>query len=179
VTKDAATGDSSQTTVPIKSLGLPNRPIGVCSMIVRPRGVRSPVGSSVSRKRFCSVRKKPGAMALTRMCDEYSCAMCTANHWVKLLTAALADAYAGVLVSGRKAFMEETLRMEPEPCSTMDLPKTWLGISVPRRFRSNTQRTASEGSSKNDRSDEVLAFFLLPPAPVSYTHLTLPTSDLV
>jgi len=34
--------------------------------------------------------EKPGATALTRMCGEYSWAMCTASHWVKLLTAALA-----------------------------------------------------------------------------------------
>ena len=59
-------------------------------MIVRPRGVSSPVASSVRRKRFCSVRKNPGAMALTQMLGEYSCDRCTASHWVKLLTAALA-----------------------------------------------------------------------------------------
>ena len=69
---------------------MPKRPIGVWPMIVRPRSVSSPVFSSVSRKRFWSVRKKPGAIAFTRMRGEYSCAMCTASHWVKLLTPALA-----------------------------------------------------------------------------------------
>jgi len=44
--------------------------MGVCSVTVLPRGVRAPVFSSVRRKRFCSVRKKPGAMALTRISFE-------------------------------------------------------------------------------------------------------------
>ncbi|PTX58500.1 hypothetical protein C8P63_11687 [Melghirimyces profundicolus] len=33
----------------------------------------------------------------------------TASHWVKLLTAALAPLYAGILVKGVYAFMEEML----------------------------------------------------------------------
>ncbi|MNT98613.1 hypothetical protein D3C72_2412360 [compost metagenome] len=47
-------------------------------------------------------------MALTRM---PTLDMWTASHWVKLLTAALAPLYAGILVRGVKAFMEEILMM--------------------------------------------------------------------
>ena len=40
-------------------------------MMSCPRGVGLPVSASMSRKRFCSVRKKPGASALTRMAVEF------------------------------------------------------------------------------------------------------------
>ena len=69
---------------------------------------------------------------------EYSCAICTASHCVKLLTAAFAAEYAGMRVSGRKAFMEETLRIIPSFCLAIFLPKTWLGRIVPIRFRFET-----------------------------------------
>src|SRR5205085_12357747 len=84
VTKPEA-GESNQSIVPSKSSGSPKRPIGVWLMMLWPRAVSLPVASSVNRKRFCSVKKKPGAMALTRMRGEYSCARCTASHCVKLL----------------------------------------------------------------------------------------------
>jgi len=153
VTKEEASGERSQMIVPIKSLGLPNRPMGVCSMIVRPRGVRFPVFSSVKRNRFCFVRKKPGAMALTRILGEYSCAMCTASHWVKLLTAALAAAYAGVLVSGRKAFMEEMLRMEPP----LALPWICRKFGWARLYREGLDRIPSEESQRAAQRTIVLA----------------------
>ena len=73
VTKRDA-GESSQSIAPTRSSGVPKRASGVCSMIFLPRAVSPPVSLSVRRKRFCSVRKKPGMIALTRRCGEYSCA---------------------------------------------------------------------------------------------------------
>ena len=92
--------------------------------------------------------------------------MCTASHWVKLLTAAFAAEYAGMLVSGRKAFMDEMLMMLPLPFSTITLPNTWDARNVPRKFRLNTHCTASGGRSKKGCSGVVVACFLLPPAPL-------------
>ena len=46
---NAEAGDRSQNTVPSRSAGWPNRPMGVCSRMARPRGVRPPVRSSKSR----------------------------------------------------------------------------------------------------------------------------------
>ena len=54
-------------------------------------------------------------------------------------------------VSGRKAFIDEMLRMVPAPACAMCRPKTCEGRIVPMRFRSNTQRRASAGRSKNER----------------------------
>lgn len=71
---NAALGESNHKTVPMRSSGSPNRPSGVWAMICFPRSVSSPC-SSMRRKRFCSVRKKPGAMATTRILGEYSWAM--------------------------------------------------------------------------------------------------------
>ena len=65
-----------------------HRGMGNNGLSTRQRVLRWP--RSVSRKRFCSVSRKLGAMALTRIKGLYSCAMCTASHWVKLLTPALA-----------------------------------------------------------------------------------------
>jgi len=56
--------------------------------------------------------------------------------------------------------------MLPAFCSAISLPKTWVGSRVPRKFRSKTKRTASAGRSKNDIWGEVVASFLLPPAPL-------------
>src|SRR5690606_10011475 len=64
VTKRLAS-EANHRSVPTRSSGSPKRPIGVWAMIWRPRSVRSPSGFT-SRARFCSPRKKPGAMALTR-----------------------------------------------------------------------------------------------------------------
>ena len=63
-------------------------------------------------------------MALTRIWGEYCWAMCTASHWVKLLTPALAAEYAGMRVSGRKAFIEEIFRIVPSFLSAIALPMT-------------------------------------------------------
>ena len=59
--------------------------MGVAARIflVRSVGVPSSLKSSFA---FCSLAKKPGAMALTRM---PTLLKCTASHWVKLVTAAL------------------------------------------------------------------------------------------
>ena len=45
------------------------------SRIFLPRAVSSPVALSVRRNLFCSVKKKPGATAFTRMFGVYSCAI--------------------------------------------------------------------------------------------------------
>ncbi len=66
----AAASEISHIIVPIKSCGTPKRPIGVCSITETPRGVRLPVSCSVNKKRFCSVIKKPGAIAFTRILGE-------------------------------------------------------------------------------------------------------------
>src|SRR5919198_521680 len=136
-------------------------------MMLWPRAVSRPVPSSVRRKRFCSVRKKPGAMALTRMRGEYSVARCTASHCVKLLTPAFAAEYERTRVKGRTALIEETFRTTPSPRSAIRRPKTWLGKIVPSRFRSKTKRSASSGMSKNERSGRVVACGWLPPAPLT------------
>ena len=69
----------------------------------------------------------------------------------------------------RVGFPDETYeavgaRIVPQPCSAMILPNTWHGKMVPRMFRSNTQRSASAGRSKNLRSSLVVACGLFPPA---------------
>ena len=53
--------------------------------------------------------------------------------------------------------MDDTLTTTPSRRKAMPRPKTWLGISVPRRFRSKAHRIASGGRSKNDRSAVVVA----------------------
>ena len=93
---------------------------------------------------FCSVEKKPGAMALQRM---PRLAKCTASHWVKLEMPDLAALYAGILVSGVKAFMELMFRMQP-PLSVISRAKAWVGISVPMMFRSKTLEKPSVVRSK-------------------------------
>ena len=60
--------------------------MGVARKIFSVRAVGLPLSSNSSAL-FCFVTKKPGAMALTRT---PLLAKCTASHWVKLLTAALA-----------------------------------------------------------------------------------------
>ena len=74
-----------------------------------------------------------------------------------------------MLVSGRKAFIDEMLMMTPSPCLAMCLPKTWLGRIVPRQLRSKTMRIASAGRSKNVVGGVQVASFLLPPAPLIST----------
>ena len=70
----------------MSSSGTPKRPMGVAARIfpVRGVGVPSPFQRSLA---FWAVEKKPGAMAFTRMPAP---AKCTASHWVKLETPALA-----------------------------------------------------------------------------------------
>ena len=60
--------------------------MGVAARIFSVRGVGEPSGFH-SREAFCLQEKKPGAIALTRM---PALEKCTASHWVKLDTAALA-----------------------------------------------------------------------------------------
>src|ERR1019366_2854132 len=86
VTKPDPSSLNSHSSVPSRSSGLPKCPCGVWVVIVLPRAVSEPSGC-VSKLRFWSVRKKPGAMALTRTPVFEKC---TASHWVKLLTPALA-----------------------------------------------------------------------------------------
>jgi len=114
----------------------------VFAIIFFPLGFNAPVSSSVSRKRFWSVRKNPGAMALQRMPTG---ATCTAYHWVKLLIAPLAAEYAGIFVRGRIEFIDEMFRTFPFPASSMSLVKTIVASKVPLKLRSNTR-------SKPDRS---------------------------
>ena len=82
------------------------------------------------------VEKKPGAMALTRIPIS---AKCTAIHSVKFFTAAFAALYAGILVSGRNAFIEVTITMQPLPFSAISLAKICVGIRVPKKFKLNTK----------------------------------------
>ncbi len=91
--------------------------------------------------------------------------MCTASHCVKLLTAAFAAEYAGIRVSGRKAFIDEMLRIAPSPRAAMCRPNAWHGRIVPIRFRSSVFSSASAGRSKNVRPGPVVASGRLPPAP--------------
>src|SRR5215211_7250068 len=66
---NAEAGETSQNTAPNKSSGFPKRFIGVCAKIDWPREVKLPSSFNSSR-RFCSPTKKPGAIALTRICGE-------------------------------------------------------------------------------------------------------------
>src|SRR5690606_25358904 len=81
----------SHCMAPKRSFGSPKRAMGVCSMIWLPLGVRLP-SCSVSSCRFCSVRKNPGATALTRRFGPNFLANSTESHLVRLSTAALAEA---------------------------------------------------------------------------------------
>ena len=83
-------------------------------------------------------------MALQRM---PLLAKCTASHWVKLDTPDLAALYAGILVSGVKAFIELMLRMQP-PLPVMSRAKACVGTSVPMMFRSKTLEKPSVVRSK-------------------------------
>ena len=74
-------------------------------------------------------------MALTRI---WARDMCTASHRVKLLTAALAALYAGILVKGVKAFIEEMFTITPLRRSTIPRVNTCDGSNVPSTFRLNT-----------------------------------------
>lgn len=100
------------------------RAMEVWAIIALPREESSPLARSVRRKRFCSANRKLGAMALTRISGLYSWAMRTASHSMKLHNPALAAEYAGMRVSRRKAFMEETFRIAPVFWMAMLLPKT-------------------------------------------------------
>ena len=66
VTNDEA-GLTNHSSVPTRSSGSPNRPIGVWSIMVCPRAVKAPFCASIIKKRFCSVKKKPGEIAFTRI----------------------------------------------------------------------------------------------------------------
>ena len=92
---------------PSSSHDSPNLPMGVAARILPVRAVGVPSGLKRSAA-FCFVEKKPGAMALTLM---PTFEKCTASHWVKLDIAALAPEYAGILVRGVYAFIEEMLMM--------------------------------------------------------------------
>ena len=101
--KPAASLFKRNISAPFSSPGLPKRPMGVAAstLAVLAAGVPS---SSYSSPSFCFVTKKPGAMALTRI---PALAKCTASHCVKLLSAATAPLYTGILVRGRSALADQ------------------------------------------------------------------------
>ena len=76
--------------------------------------------------------KKPGAIALTLM---PSLAKCTASHSVKLDMPAFAALYAGILVSGVNAFIDEMLMMFP-PVFTMSAANTCVARNAVIMLRS-------------------------------------------
>ncbi len=94
----------------------------------------------------------------------HSCAMCTANHGVKLATAAFAALYAGIRVKGRSAFMDATFTIQPCPRCATARPNTWQLWNVPAKFRPKTWSTACMPRSKKLCSAEVVACGWLPPA---------------
>src|ERR1035437_5146473 len=73
----------------------------------------------------------------------------TASHWVKLLTAAFADEYAGIFVRGLKEFIDEMLIITPDLFLTISAAKTIDGISVPLKLRSKTFSNPSIRRPKN------------------------------
>ena len=67
-----------------------------------------------------------------------------ANHWVRLLTAALLALYATCLVSGEMALMEEMFRILAPSTPAIRLAKIFVTLKMPIQFRSNTADTAWE-----------------------------------
>ena len=130
--------------VPKSSSASPKRPIGVAFKILCERAVYEP-SAFFKRASFCLVKKKPGAIAFTRM---PTFAKCTASHCVKFEIAAFAPLYAGILVRGVKAFIEEMLMIMPSFASAISLANTCVVKSVPVKFKSNTKRIPSGSKSK-------------------------------
>src|SRR5690625_2347557 len=142
-------------------------------MILWLLSVRLPSPSN-RRSLFCLVARKPGAipLTLTPVFESY-----TLSHWVKFVTEDFAPLYAGIFVSGVYAFMDEILMTVACSFVAMSLPKTWDGISVPRKLSLNTKSMPSVSSSKKSLtfgssilsvsrySSSVDADGLLPPAP--------------
>src|SRR5690606_10164321 len=92
--------------IPLSSSARPNLWYGVFCTILSPREVREPSGL-VSNSLFCSVRKNPGATALTLILSPYLVANSTASHLVKISTAALAIEYPRTRVMTRSADIDE------------------------------------------------------------------------
>ena len=103
-------------------------------------------------------------------------AKCTASHWVKLLSAATAPLYTGILVRGLAALAEEMLMILHPSRPTISLAKTWQVRNPPKKFKSNTPCTPLYSISKkvatsasispiSKYSFDVLALAWLPPAP--------------
>ena len=127
-------------------------------------------------------------MAFTRI---FSFAKCTASHSVKFVTAAFAAEYAGILVSGRYAFIEEILSTEQPFLPIISAINTWLGKSTPLILRSNTKSKPFSSMLKNVKkslacsspfsysSCAVVHFGLFPPAPfISISHFPRSLSTL-
>src|SRR5690606_41419104 len=80
---------------------------------------------------FCSFKNNPGAFALKRI---PASAICTASHCVNFLMAALAALYAGTLLIGLGALMEDMLMTTPDS-PTILFENTCVGINVPMKLR--------------------------------------------
>ena len=70
----------------------------VKAIIFFARGVKLTPSSSNNKCRFCSARKKPGAIAFTRILGPYFCAKCVAKNAVKFCNAAFAAEYPQTFV---------------------------------------------------------------------------------
>ena len=101
-------------------------------------------------------------------------AKCTASHSVKLDIPAFAALYAGILVSGVNAFMDEMLMMFP-PVFTMSAANTCVARNAVIMLRSNTNFKPLSSRAKKSLiplvsgvmySLSVVALGLLPPAPL-------------
>ena len=144
VIKLDASSERKKRRPPSSSSDSPKRFIGVPPRILPVLGVGVPSGLK-SRALFWLETKKPGAIALTLM---PACAKCTASHWVKLDTAAFAALYAGILVRGLKAFIEEMLRMLPLPFFAISRAKTCVVRKAAVTLRSNTNLKPSAEREK-------------------------------
>ena len=99
-------------------------------------------------------------------------AKCAASHIVRLDSAAFAALYAGILVSGRKAFIDETLTMHAPGRPIMSRANTCAASRALKQLTSNTPRMADSSRSKKEgespsgakNSAPVVAAGRLPPA---------------
>src|SRR5688500_10972883 len=124
-----AASDASSTAAPPTSDAVPKRCMGVRISSSRPRGVPS------SSAWLNSVRKTPGAIALTLMPRR---AHSTARLRVRPSTAAFDAAYAVTSVRLTNEFSEAMLMMRPRPLSASGAMKTWQARSVAVAFTSKT-----------------------------------------
>ena len=83
-----------------------------------------------------------------------------ANHWVKLEIPALAAEYAGILVSGVYAFIDETLRMQPAFFATISFANTCVGSNVPKKFKLKTQQLSAYKLIFNFKTDSAILNYL-------------------